>query len=176
MSFRRDYCFDQISGDITEIVLKRSTRRWKPCPHRSCHVPSRAARKFCARAHAPPRAARILHAPPRAVTRPHAHPRAVTRQVPLVDVSPKWRHHCHVTTTSFADVTATSSADVILDQDVDQTIDQCWLLPLTLTYAWLWPLTFCQIWLLQSRCSLPSFSCRFQFCSLFLHILLLNEE
>ena len=29
---------------------------------------------------------------------------------------------------------------------------------------------------LQSRCSLPSFSRRFHFCSLFLHILLLNEE
>ena len=72
MSFRRDYCFDQISGDITEIVSKRSTRRWKPCPHRSCHAPSRATRKFYARAHA-------LHAPPGSFTRLHASSRAPMR-------------------------------------------------------------------------------------------------
>ena len=47
---------------------------------------------------------------------------------------------------------------------------------LTLIEGWLWSLTFCQSWLLQSRCSLPSFSRRFHFCSLFLHFLLLNEE
>ena len=45
-----------------------------------------------------------------------------------------------------------------------------------LTVDFDWSLTFYQNWLLQSRCSLPSFSRRFHFCSLFLHILLLNEE
>ena len=37
-------------------------------------------------------------------------------------------------------------------------------------------LTFCQSWLLQSKCSLHSFSRRFHFCSIFLHILLLNKR
>ena len=60
MSFRRDYCSDQISGDITEIVLKQSTRRWKPCPHRSCHALSHAAWIFCANAPRAPRATRAV--------------------------------------------------------------------------------------------------------------------
>ena len=39
---------------------------------------------------------------------------------------------------------------------------------------WLWPLTFPHGWLFQSRFFLPSFSRRFHFCSLFLHIVSLN--
>ena len=40
--------------------------------------------------------------------------------------------------------------------------------------CWFWSLTFLQDWLFQVRFSLPCFSRRFHFCSLFLHIVSLN--
>ena len=56
-----------------------------------------------------------------------------------------------------------------------------WIWPLTSQvdrWLWLaidrWPLTFSGSWLFQSRFSLSSFSCRFHFCCLFLHIVSLN--
>ena len=92
----------------------------------------------------------------------HAPPRTKSA---LVDISPRWRHHCHITywhhRPSSADITRHVSW-----RNHWQAVD----------LGWLWLLTFCKSWLLQSRFSLPSFLRRFHFYSPFLHILLLNEE
>ena len=76
-----------------------------------------------------------------------------------------WRHQCHI---SPSYISIQSSADVSAPSSY-------WRHSLTPDR---WPLTkpfsFLQGWLFQSRFSLPSFSCRFHFCSLFLHIVSLN--
>ena len=95
-----------------------------------------------------------LHAPSRAPTHPHALSRAC------------WCHpRQHLPTPLLMSPTCVS----------------CWrhpltlgIWPLTLTEHWLWPLTFLQGWLFLSRFFLSSFSCRFHFCSLFLHIVSLD--
>ena len=97
-----------------------------------------------------PCAVTCLHAPPRTSELRHAPPRAVTR-----------RHaHARASFLLLTSSSATASVDVIIDQTVD--------------LRWLWPLTFPQCWLFQARFFLPSFSRRFHFCSLFLHIVSLN--
>ena len=50
---RHEYCSDYISAGITEIVLRRSTRQWKPRSHWRPHAPSRAAQSFFIKAHTP---------------------------------------------------------------------------------------------------------------------------
>ena len=72
-----------------------------------------------------------------------------------------WHHNCHVSPSDVSYVRHHQSA--------------CWRHPLTFLFdGWLWlSLT---VDFLQPRCSLLSFSRRFHFCSIFLHILLLNEE
>ena len=117
-----------------------------------------------------------LHAPPvftaslaRAFTRRQDQPRAVTRRH-----APACARDL-LLTSALGDVIFHVIHHVICWRHPPRT---CWhqRWPLTLTGRWLWPLTFCLSWLLQSRCSLPSFSRRFYFCRPFLHILLLNEE
>ena len=156
---RIDYCMcrhhhvyysNYIFGGIAKIVLRRSTRWWKPHSHQRPHARSRAAQSFCVSL-------------PRVSLSPNwCHP---------------WLHQCHVSLNyvsiqSFADVSATSSADVIcwLLTALTRTVDR-WLLP---AVDFEWPLTFLQGCLLQSRFSLPNFSRRFHFCNLFLHIMSLN--
>ena len=152
VSSHHEYCSDHISGGITEIILKRSTWWWKPRSHWSRHAPSRAAWSSSVSA---PRASRTI------LSSSLCHP---------------WRHLRRVSPScvsiqSSADISATSSWWRHL-----LTVDRvnCW--PLTLTDCWpsvdywLWPLNFLQGWLLQSKFSLPKFSCRFHFCNLFLHI------
>ena len=136
--------------------------------HTRPHTPLKVSVRLITRStrlQAPLRAYTCRHAPPSASTRLHA-------PVSPTNVSLRWRHlPCHLLTSS-----ATASVDVIVDQDVDQTVDLRWL------DRWLWLYVDFDLWLfaivdfLQSKCSLPSFSRRFHFCSIFLHILLLNEE
>ena len=78
-----------------------------------------------------------------------------------------WRHNCHVIP-SWRHL-LTSSPVNLLTSFVDFSL---WRLTLTRFDRWL----LARVNFLQSRCSLPSFSRRFHFCSLFLHILFLNEE
>ena len=120
---RRLYCSDCISRGITMIIFSRSTCQWKPRSHRSLHAPSRASQRFFVSAsrinellHTPPRAKYFLQAPPRAEYFPHTPPRARSA---LADVSPRWRHHCHVTCWHHRPHLLTSlatSADVIVDK------------------------------------------------------------
>ena len=100
---RRWYCSNYICRGITKIVFSRSTRQWKPRSNQSLHAPSRATQRFCISAsrapradellQVPPRVEYSLHAPPRAGYCLHAPPRA---RPALADVSPRWRHHHHV--------------------------------------------------------------------------------
>ena len=145
---RCKYCFDYVFEGTTEIVLRRSTHSWKPRRHRRLHVPPCAVQSCCSADHAPhalPRAAALFHAPPRASTVSLTSLLMSALVVPLLTSLAcviRWRH--------------------LLTLDI-------W--PLTFQVdRWLWPLTFLQVWLFLSRCSLPSFSRRFHFCSLFLHI------
>ena len=111
---RRWYCFDYIYRGITKIVFNRSTRQWKPRSHRSLHAPSRATQRFCVNAsrastrrRTSSRVGYFLHAPPCARPAP-------------ADISPKWRHQCHVTCWHHRPHLLTSpamSADVIIDFD-----------------------------------------------------------
>ena len=138
--------------------------------HRTFHAPPCATEVSASLA----RAFTCRQYSPCAVTRLQLLPRACMRQGSSADVSPRWRHlprHRHVIywrhlprhplTSS-----AMASANVICHG----------------TYwrhrwpdRWLWPLTFPQGWLFQSKFFLPSFSRRFHFCSLFLHIVSLNR-
>ena len=87
---RHEYCSDYISAGITEIILRRSTRRWKPHSHRRPHAPLRATQSFCVKAHAP-------HAPSSASTTvTHDDIRAMSTLA-------------YVNIQSFADVITTSS-------------------------------------------------------------------
>ena len=95
--------------------------------------------------HALPCVDSLLHTPPRA-------------KFALADISPRWRHHCHITYWH----PRPSSADI--------TRHVSW------HHRWQAVDLGCKSWLLQSRFSLPSFLHRFHFYSPFLHILLLNEE
>ena len=109
------------------------------------------------RPHAPPRIAQsfctvdhALHVPPSSATRLHAPSRSATRR--------------HAPACANFLLLMSALGDVICHVIVDQTV----------YLRWLWPLTFLQGWLFQSRFFLPSFSRRFHFCSLFLHIVSLN--
>ena len=82
----REYCSDYVSVGITKIVLRQSTRWWKPRSHWRYHAPSLATQIFCAQAH-------TFLALTAFFTRLHA--LACARFAP-VDVSPRWCHHCHV--------------------------------------------------------------------------------
>ena len=108
------------------------------------------------------RTAASFHAPTLADTR---FPRASHASTCLADVI------TNVSPNSLLTSLLASSADVIF---------WIWIWPLTFQvdcWLWLavdrWPLTF-PGWLFQSRFSLPSFSRRFHFCCLFLHIVSLN--
>ena len=151
-------------------ILLRS-RFWKPRHHRRLHTSPCATQRLCSAdhaPHAPPRVAVHLGSLSRASMRryfrsraSHASLRALTHLHPFTDVihgSPNlrrcWRH-------LFA-----LAADVILWL---WGFD-CWLWP----GRRLWSLTFLQGWIFQLRFFLSSFSRRFHFCSLFLHIVSLN--
>ena len=67
-----------------------------------------------------------------------------------------WRHQCHV------------------NPNLRQLPVICLTSSTNRRPRWLWPLTFLQVWLLQSKFFLPSFSHRFHFCCLFLHVVSLN--
>ena len=106
------------------------------------------------RPHAPPEnsaqdltRSTCLHAPPGSSTRPHALSRARFLLLTSALVTSSLPRH----------LLTSSLTRTLTSVDFD--------LRLTLTVDFL-----------QSRCSLPSFSRRFHFCSLFLHILLVNEE
>ena len=145
---RREYCSYYIFAGITEIILRRSTRQWKPRSHRRPYAPSHATQSFYVKAH-------VSHAPsltPADVTRDVIR---ATSTLPYVNIQ------------SSIDVSATSSCwhhpltALTLIVDFNRAVDfDCWLLS--------------QGWLLQFRFSFPSFSHRFHFCSLFLHIVSLN--
>ena len=142
---RHDPCSDCVFTGTTKILLRWSTLSWKPDHHRSCHAPSRAAKRFCTKAHA-------FHTSSGSVTHLHAPSRA----------------RFLLLTSALGDViTATSSTDVI-SQSADVIVDQ------TVDLSWLWPLTLTHGWLFQSRFFLPSFSRRFHFYSMFLYIVSLN--
>ena len=84
-----------------------------------------------------------------------------------------WRHQCHVNPSLHQHpVVCWRQCHVILLTSSSLTVDHvdfhCW------PSHWLWPLTFLHCWLLLSKFSLPSFSHRFHFCCLFLHIVSLN--
>ena len=50
---RHEYYSNYISAGITKIVLRRSTRWWKPHSHRRSHAPSHTTQSFCVKAHTP---------------------------------------------------------------------------------------------------------------------------
>ena len=90
-------------------------------------------------------------------TRPHAPLKVSVRLITRSTRRHAPARACFLLLTSaLVTSSATSSADVIVWPD-------CWL-----------ALTLTQGWLFQSRFFLPSFSRRFHFCSLFLHIVSLN--
>ena len=127
------YCSDCISRGITKIIFNRSTRRWKPCSHRSLQALSHAAQRFCVSALRVPRVDKLLHALPCADYILHAPPRARSA---LADVSPKWRHHCHVTCWHHRPhllTSPTTSADIIVDKLLTW-VDFDWGLILTVDF------------------------------------------
>ena len=86
---RYKHCSNYGFEGTTEIVLRRSTKPWKPQHLQRPHAPPRVAQSFCTvdhAFHAPSCASRLLHSPPR----------TSTCQFSPADVSPRWRHHCHV--------------------------------------------------------------------------------
>ena len=124
VSSHREYCSDHISGGIIEIVLNRSTLRWKPRSHQRPHAPSCAARSFCV---SDSRATRVV------LSSSWRHP-----WHHLLHVSPSCVSICHMMTSAPRHL-----GDVIcwpLTVDFDRLLTDHW--PLTSTGHWLWPLTF----------------------------------
>ena len=75
----------------------------------------------------------------------------------------------HLLTSSTSTFSCTVADVTYLRQPLTSSFDSGYL-----TEHWLWLLTFLQGWLFLSRFFLSSFSCRFHFCSLFLHIVSLD--
>ena len=153
-----DHCHTVVAVIIAPIVFLQV-----PLRSSSADLPYRGNLtiiEVLTRRHAPPKdSAQKLtrstrhHAPSRAIRLSHA--LACVRCSP-VDVSPRWRHHCHVICLRHSPVSWR------------HRWPGRWL-ALTLTVDFSPGLTFS-----QSKFFLASFSHRFHFCNLFLHIVSLN--
>ena len=97
----RDHC-----QTITAVILAPIVFLQVPLRSSSIDLPSRGNLTIIGATtcpHVPPKdsaqkltRSTCCHTPPGSVTCLHTPPRAVTRQVSPADVSPRWRHHCHV--------------------------------------------------------------------------------
>ena len=105
---RSHHCYKNCSNysfeATTEIILRRSTKPWKPQRRQRPHAPPRTAQSFCTVDHAlhePSRASRICHVSPRAATCLHApaHASFLLLTSALGDIICYviyWRHLLHI--------------------------------------------------------------------------------